>query len=162
MTTKRGFGRLNYVTASPAAFQAMLHLSEHARKSGLDAQLLELMSLRASQINGCAFCIDMHTKDLRAAGVEEQKLYLLSVWRETSLYSPRERAALAWTEALTRLDEGGVPDAIYENVHSEFSESELVDLTIAVVAINGWNRLSIGFQAEAGHYRAGSLKLTEA
>lgn len=157
-----GFGRLNYIAASPGALQAMRALGQQARKSGLDDTLLELLSLRASQLNGCGFCIDMHTKELRAAGVSEQKLYLLSVWRETELYSPRERAALAWTEALTRLGEGCVPDDVYREAKAQFSEAELVDLTISVNEINGWNRLNIAFQAEAGHYRVGSLKTKSA
>lgn len=153
-----GFGRLNYAAVSPGALQAMMKLGEQARKSGLDDTLLELLNLRASQLNGCGFCIDMHTKELRAAGVSEQKLYLLSVWRETALYSPRERAALAWTEALTRLGEGGVPDDVYDEVRAQFNDGELVDLTVAINVINGWNRLNIAFHAEAGHYRVGSLK----
>ena len=156
--TTRNFRRLNYPAASPKALQAMMQLSGHAHAAGFEEELIELVSLRASQINGCAFCIDMHTKELRAAGASEQKLYLLSVWRETSLYSPRERAALAWTEALTRLGEEGVSDAIYDEALAQFGEAGLVDLTAAVVAINGWNRFSIALGAEPGHYKAGSLR----
>ena len=160
--TENQFRRLNHAAASPKALQAMLQLSGHPRKAGLKGDLIELVSLRASQINGCAFCIDMHTKELRAAGASEQKLYLLSVWRETSLYSPRERAALGWTEALTRLGEEGVADETYETALAEFGEAGLVDLTVTVIAINGWNRLNIAFGAEAGHYEAGMLTHLEA
>ncbi|MEN6544042.1 carboxymuconolactone decarboxylase family protein [Parvibaculum sp.] len=155
MTTS-GFGRLNYPAASPGAYRAMLQVSEYV-KGRLGNELVELVSLRASQINGCAFCIDMHTQELRAAGMEERKLYLLSVWREVALYSPRERVALAWTEALTRLTNEGVSDALYEEARSVLGDAELVDLALAVNAINGWNRLSIAFHAAAGHYKAGSL-----
>ena len=111
--------------------------------------------MRASQINGCAYCLDMHSKDARAAGETEQRLYLLDAWRESSLYTERERAALEWTEALTLIGEGHVPDAVYAAVREHFSEEEMVNLTLAVVAINGWNRLSISFRAEAGTYRPG-------
>lgn len=154
MTTS-GFGRLNYPAASPGAYRAMLQVSEYVKRS-LGDELVELVSLRASQINGCAFCIDMHTQELRAAGVEERKLYLLCVWREVALYSPRERAALAWTEALTKLTGEGVPDDLYEEARCAFGDAELVDLTLAVNAINGWSRLSIAFHAMAGHYKAGA------
>lgn len=155
---ERGFRRFNYTVASPKALAAMMKLSGHAHLAGLDPVLLELVSLRASQINGCGFCLDMHTKELRAKDVSEQKLYLLAIWREApELYSPRERAALAWTEALTKLGEHGVPDDVYDGARAAFSEAELADLTIAVIAINGWNRLSIAFGAIAGHYKVGSL-----
>lgn len=157
--TTRSFRRLDYTAASPKALQAMLHLSGHAHKAGLGADLIELLSLRASQINGCGFCIDMHTKELRAAGVSEQKLYLLGVWRETSLYTPRERAALAWTEAVTTLKDGVVPEETYREVLAEFGEAGIADLTVAIVAINGWNRLNIAFDMEVGHYVPGSIKV---
>jgi AhpD family alkylhydroperoxidase len=152
----RGFRRINYPAASPKALQAMMKLSGHAHGT-VDPILLELVNLRVSQINGCGFCLDMHSKELRAKDVPEQKLYLLSVWRETSLYSARERAALAWAEAVTKLGEHGVPDDVYEMARAQFSEAELVDLTIGIVTINGWNRLSVAFGAEAGHYKVGSL-----
>src|SRR5690242_19342049 len=121
-------------------YQAMLALETYVRKSsGLEASLLELVKMRASQINGCAFCLDMHSKDARAAGETEQRLYLLNAWREAPFYTDRERAALAWTEALTLVSETHAPDEIYEAARQQFSEEELVNLTMAVVAINGWN-----------------------
>ena len=147
--------RLDVTRVSPKALQAMLGLQKTVNSSGLERPLLELVKMRASQINGCAYCLDMHSKDARAAGETEQRLYLLDAWRETSLYSERERAALEWTEALTRISEGHVPDAVYDAVREHFSEEELVNLALAVVAINGWNRLSIAFRAEAGKYWPG-------
>ena len=145
--------RIDYSKASPAAFRAMFGLEKVVRGCGLEASLLELVKMRASQLNGCAFCLDMHTKELRADGKSEQKLYLLSAWRESPFYTDRERAALAWTEALTLVAEGHVPDEVYEEVREHFSEKELVDLSLAVVAINGWNRLAIGFRSEVGTYQ---------
>ena len=121
---------------------------------GLDHALLELVKLRASQINGCAHCIDMHTKELRAGGETEQRLYLLDAWRETPLYSDRERAALAWTEAVTLVTEGHVPDDVYQLARAQFDEQELANLTLAIVAINGANRLNIAFRTVPGSYRA--------
>lgn len=135
-TASPGFRRLNYASASPKALQAMLKLSGYPHIAGLDPVLLELFSLGASQINGCGFCLDMLTKELRANDVSEQALYLISVWREApSLYSSREKTALAWTEALTTAGEHGVPDETYQEVRTRFSEAELVDLSIAIVAI---------------------------
>lgn len=132
----------------------MRGLEGHVRQSGLDHRLLELVKTRASQLNGCAFCLDMHTKDARAAGETEQRLYALSAWRETSFYTPAERAALAWTEAVTVLTgEDPVSDAVYTEVRSHFNERQIVDLTLAIVAINGWNRLSIAFRKEPGAYQ---------
>ncbi|HMN21101.1 MAG TPA: carboxymuconolactone decarboxylase family protein [Ottowia sp.] len=145
--------RLEYKDASPKGFQAMLGLEMHARGSGLEHSLLELVKTRASQINGCAYCLDMHTKDARAAGETEQRLYVLPAWRETDFYTPRERAALAWTEAVTRLTNQEVPDEVYEEARRHFGEQEIVDLTLAIIAINGWNRLSIAFRAKAGTYQ---------
>ncbi|HEX7010356.1 MAG TPA: carboxymuconolactone decarboxylase family protein [Phycisphaeraceae bacterium] len=145
--------RINYVKAAPDAIKAMRGLEAYVRQSGLEAGLLELIKLRASQINGCAYCIDMHTKDARARGESEQRLYALTAWRETPFYTDRERAALAWTEALTLIHEGHVPDEVYEQVREQFSEKELVDLTMAVVAINGWNRLAISFRTVPGTYQ---------
>jgi len=115
--------------------------------------LLELVKTRASQINGCAFCIDMHTKDARANGETEQRLYALNAWRETPFYTDRERAALAWTEAVTLISEGHVPEDVFEQARAQFSDEELVNLTVALVAINGWNRLSIAFRVPAGAYQ---------
>jgi len=146
--------RLNYAKASPAAIHAMRGLEEHVRHSGLEASLLELVRLRGSQINGFAYCIDMHTKDARVAGESEQRLYTLSAWRETPFFSERERAALEWTEALTQISQNDVPDDLYERVRPHFSEKELVDLTMAVVAINGWNRLAISFRTVPGTYQS--------
>jgi AhpD family alkylhydroperoxidase len=148
---------LDYAKASPGALRAMLGLEMHGHKAGLEPSLVELVKLRVSQINGCAFCLDMHTKELRAAEETEQRLYLLSAWREAPMYTDREKAALAWGEALTRLPEGGVPDEVFERVRAHFSEAQLVDLTLAIVAINGWNRLNIGFQTPTGTYVAHSV-----
>jgi AhpD family alkylhydroperoxidase len=146
--------RASYLKSAPDVYQAMLGLSEAVQKSGLPRRLVDLVCYRVSQINGCAFCLDMHSKDLRAAGESEQRLYLLSAWREAAhLYDGRERAALAWAEAVTRLVENEVPDAIYEEARSQFSESELSHLTLAIVAINGWNRFNVAFRTSAGNYK---------
>lgn len=150
--------RLDYAKASPGAYKAMLGLETHTAGCGLEPVLTELVKLRVSQMNGCAYCIDMHTKELRAQGETEQRLYLLNAWREAPFYSERETAALAWAEAVTRLPNGEVPEAVYEQVRKRFTESELVDLTLAIIAINGWNRLSIGFRVPAGSYVAKSAK----
>jgi AhpD family alkylhydroperoxidase len=138
---------LNYHKASPGAFQAMRSLESYVRGAGLEPMLLELVRMRASALNGCAYCLDMHSKDARAGGESEQRLYALSAWREAPFYSPRERAALAWTEAVTRLADGPVPEALYEELHRYFSEKEAVDLTLAIIAINGWNRLAAPFRS---------------
>lgn len=133
---------------------AMLGLEKFLHTCGLPLNLLHLVKLRVSQINGCAYCIDMHSKDLRAAGDSEQRLYLLDAWREApSFYTDRERAALAWAEAVTRVTEGHVPDSVYEQARAQFSEQELVNLTLAVTTINAWNRLSIAFRSVAGTYQ---------
>jgi AhpD family alkylhydroperoxidase len=145
--------RIRYSKAAPGAYRAISALEKYVRECGLETSLLELVRLRASQINGCAFCIDMHWKDARAAGESEQRLYSLDAWRETSFYTERERAALAWTEAVTLIANNHIADELYEQVRQHFSEEELVNLTMAVVAINGWNRLSISFRAEAGSYQ---------
>jgi AhpD family alkylhydroperoxidase len=133
--------------AAPAAIKAMMALEAALSASGLDHNLRELMKVRASQINHCAFCIHLHTTDLRKRGESEMRLYMLNAWRESSLYNARERAALAWTEALTLLAETGAPDADYELVKAEFTEAEQVNLTLAIGAINVWNRLQVGFRA---------------
>ena len=140
--------RLDYRKASPAAVQAMLQLQATVQKSGLEPSLIELIKIRASQINKCAFCLHMHTKDARKAGETEERIYLLDAWRESSLYTPRERAALAWTDTLTLVAEMGVSEEVFEEVRAHFSEAEMVDLTLAVVAINGWNRIAIGFNLQ--------------
>ena len=144
----------DFKALAPDAYDAVLALGGIAAKAGLDNKLLELIKLRASQINGCAHCIDMHTKELRADGESEQRLYLLDAWRESPFYSERERAALAWTEALTLVTDGHVPDAVYDEVRAQFSEEELVNLTMAVIAINGANRLNIAFRTVPGSHRA--------
>ena len=145
--------RIQYSKAAPGAYRAMAGLEKYVHECGLEPSLLELVKMRASQINGCAFCLDMHWKDARAAGESEQRLYSLDAWRETSFYTERERAALAWTEAVTLIAENHIADELYEQARRHFSEEELVNLTMAVVAINGWNRLSISFRTEAGSYQ---------
>jgi AhpD family alkylhydroperoxidase len=145
--------RLQYSKVSPEGSRAMSGLERYVRESGLEPSLLELVKLRASQINGCAYCIDMHWKDARAKGESEQRLYGLMAWRETSYYTERERAALAWTETVTLVAETHVPDELYEEARQYFSELELVNLTLAIVAINGWNRLAISFRTEPGTYQ---------
>ncbi len=145
--------RIDHRKASPGAMQAMFGLEHYVHQCGLPENLLHLVKLRVSQINGCAYCIDMHSKDLRAAGETEQRLYLLDAWREAPFYSERERAALAWAEAVTLVTEGHVPDEVYELARRQFSEEELINLTLAVVTINGWNRLSIAFRSVPGAYQ---------
>ena len=148
--------RIEYQKTTPQAVHAMLGLEHYVQGSELEQRLLELVRMRASQMNGCAYCLDMHSKDARAAGETEQRLYLLDAWRESPFYSERERAALAWTEALTRISKTrDVPDALYGEVRKQFNEKELTDLTLAIIAINGWNRLAIPFRSEPGHYRPG-------
>lgn len=145
--------RLSYSAKSPDGFKAMLALNSFAEECGLEHSLLELVKTRASQINGCAYCVDMHTIDARAAGESEQRLYLLSAWREAPFYTDRERAALAWTEAVTLVSETNVPDDVYEESRQHFTEEELVNLTWAIVVINGWNRMSVAFRAQPGQYQ---------
>ena len=145
--------RINLTKASPDAYKAMLGLEKYVEQSGLDPKLLDLIKLRVSQINGCAYCIDMHWKDLRAAGETEQRLYGLDAWRESPYYTGRERAALAWAEAVTLVNVDHVPDKAFEEARRQFNEKELVDLTLGIVAINGWNRLSISFRALPGTYQ---------
>src|SRR5690606_18334726 len=137
--------RIDYKNASPGAFQAMLGLEKQAHQAGIDPVLLELVKTRVSQLNGCAYCLDMHTKAARAAGETEQRLYLVAAWRETAMFSSRERAALAWAESVTLLAGHGISDEAYEAARREFDEKALVDLTLAIVAINGWNRLAVAF-----------------
>lgn len=145
--------RIDIAQAGAGAYKAMGGLEAYVRHSGLERPLLELVRLRASYINGCAYCIDMHSKDARAAGETEQRIYSVPVWRETPFYTPRERAALAWTESVTRIADAGVPDSVYDDAVAQFTEKELADLTMAVVAINGWNRFAIAFRSEAGTYQ---------
>ncbi len=153
--------RLDYKQASPQATKAMMELHAYVHRCGLDHGLLELVKLRASQINGCAHCMDMHTKELRAGGETEQRLYLLSAWRECPIYSARERAALTWTEALTLLHHGEVSDEVYEAVRREFGEEDLVKLTMAIVAINGANRINIAFRTVPGSYQPAARRAAE-
>ncbi|HOF41966.1 MAG TPA: carboxymuconolactone decarboxylase family protein [Candidatus Hydrogenedentes bacterium] len=150
--------RMDYASVAPDAVKAMWGLEKYVHDCGLEPSLLELVKYRASQINGCAFCMDMHTKDARAHGETEQRLYTLSAWHETPFFSDREQAALAWTEAVTNVAQSNVPDEVYERARKQFSEKELVDLTLAIVAINGWNRLSVSFRKEAGTYEPGHYK----
>ena len=154
--------RLDARKVAPAAYQAMLGLEMHVRKSShLEPALLELVRMRASQINGCAYCLDMHSKDAQAEGETEQRLYTLDAWRETPFFTDRERAALAWTEAVTLVAEGHVPDEVYAEAREHFTEEELVNLTMAVVTINAWNRLSIAFRAVPGEYQPVARKKAE-
>ena len=149
--------RINLMQVAPGVLQAMFGLEKQVRQAGLDARLIDLVRMRASQINGCAYCLDMHSKDARAAGETEQRLYGLDAWRETPYYSDCERAALEWTEALTLVAETRVPDDVYDRVRQQFSEDELAHLSLAVVAINGWNRLNVAARTVPGDYVAGSL-----
>ena len=146
--------RISYTKAVPGVRDALLHISEYVHQSGLEESLLGLVFLRASQINGCAFCIDMHWKDLRAMGQSEETLYMLDAWRESPGYTERERAALAWTEAVTLVTAGHVPEDVYAAARRQFSDAELVNLTLAVTVINSWNRMNIAFRVPAGGYRA--------
>jgi AhpD family alkylhydroperoxidase len=144
-------GRTDYISSGLG--RAMLNLQKEVDASGLEHSLLELVKMRASQINGCAYCLDMHSKDARAAGETEQRLYALSAWHEAPFYTPRERAALAWTESVTRVADTHVPDDVYAEVRVHFTEPEIVALTFALVAINSWNRLCVSFRIPAGTYQ---------
>ena len=145
--------RMDYMKIAPDGYKAMSTLESYVCQSGLEHSLLELVKTRASQINGCAFCLDMHTKDARAGGETEQRLYTLSAWQETPFFSDRERAALAWTEAVTRVADTHIPDDVFDLARKHFSEKELADLTLAIVTINGWNRLAIAFRKVPGSYQ---------
>ena len=144
--------RLNYAKIAPDALKGMLELESYVAASGLERSLYELVKTRASQINGCAYCLDMHTKDARKAGETEQRLYAFNAWKETPFYTERERAGLEWTESLTLISENDVPDSLYDSVSKHFNEKEMVALTMAIVAINGWNRLAISFRTVPGTY----------
>jgi AhpD family alkylhydroperoxidase len=150
--------RLNYLKVAPDAYKAMLGLETYLHKCGLEETLLHLVRLRASQVNGCAFCLDMHWKDLRAIGESEQRLYSLDAWRECPYYTERERAALAWTEAVTLVTVGHVADSVYEEVRLRFTEKELADLTLAIGAINAWNRLGIAGRTVPGTYQPPKMR----
>lgn len=150
--------RINIREKGQRAMNALYGLGKYLAKSPINRSLFNLIDFRVSQINGCAFCLDMHSKDLRAEGETEQRLYVLSAWREApSFYTDKERAALAWAEALTELKSTIVPDEIYDEARKYFSEAELIDLTIAVITINGWNRMNIAFGAPVGTYQAGQF-----
>lgn len=138
--------RLNYIKAAPEAAKAMYHLEQFVSQCGLEASLLNLVKLRASLINGCAYCVDMHTQEAIKAGESERRLFAVPVWRETPFFNERERAALAWTEAVTLINETHAPDALYQEVIQHFDEKETVNLTLAIATINSWNRLAIGFR----------------
>ncbi len=153
--------RLDYHHIAPGAVTAMLGVQRYVDGCSLEKKLLELVKLRASEINGCAYCVDMHSKDARALGETEQRLYAVAVWREAPFFSDRERAALAWTESVTLVSQTGVPDGVYELARSQFSEKELMDLTMAIIAINGWNRLAVSFRAVAGTYQPPASAGTE-
>ena len=145
--------RIDYLKSARGAYHAMLGIEHYLQQSGLEESLQNLIKLRVSQVNGCAYCIDMHWKDLRAAGESEQRLYGLDAWEESPYYTDRERAALAWAESVTNIQEGHVPDAVFERVKEVFNEKELADLTLAVTAINSWNRLSIAARTVPGTYQ---------
>jgi len=149
--------RINAYEISKGAAKVLSGFGQYLAKSSIEISLLDLISYRASQINGCAFCLDMHSKDLRAAGETEQRIYGLDAWREAPYYSKRERAALAWTEAVTNVTQGHIPDEIYEEARNQFSENELIDLTLAVIAINSYNRVNIAFRTPAGTYEPGQF-----
>lgn len=144
--------RIEYGKVMPAAIEAMVGLQAAADNAGLESKLVELVKVRASQLNGCAYCLDMHTKDAHSIGEDEQRLHVLAAWREAPFYNQRERAALAWCESLTLLSETGAPDNVYTELTAHFSPEEIVALTLQVVAINGWNRLAVGFRAPVGTY----------
>jgi AhpD family alkylhydroperoxidase len=145
--------RFSYDKAAPGVYKAMTGVEQYLENCELEESLLHLIRLRASQINGCAYCLDMHWKDLCAIGEQEQRLYSLDAWRECPYYTERERAALAWTESVTFITDGHVPDTVYKKAQAHFSEKELADLTLAVAAINAWNRLSIASRTVPGAYR---------
>jgi AhpD family alkylhydroperoxidase len=144
---------MNLTSLSPAGINAMVGLETYLRQCGLEKQLLHLIKFRASQINGCAYCLDMHYRDLRAGGETEQRLACLPAWRECPFYTDRERAALAWTEAVTLVADTHVPDSVYDQARGQFSEKELADLTLAVATINAWNRLSISARTAPGEHK---------
>jgi AhpD family alkylhydroperoxidase len=149
--------RMNAFDKGNKGIKALFSLGTHVRNSSIEQSLQDLIDFRVSQINGCAFCLDMHSKDLRAHGESEQRLYLLSAWREASCYSGRERAALAWSEAVTNLPDRNVPDEIYNQAREQFSEVELIDLTLTVITVNSYNRLNIAFRTPAGDYVPGQF-----
>jgi AhpD family alkylhydroperoxidase len=154
--------RINLYEKNPGILKALYGLNAALAKTSLDESLLNLVHLRASQINGCAFCIDMHAKDLRAEGETEQRIYMLDAWREAPFYDERERAALAWTEAVTLVADGHVPNSVYDEVTSHFTDVEVTELTFAIAAVNVYNRLNIAFRTPAGNYKVGQFKTAAA
>lgn len=150
--------RIDLSKLSPEAYKALLGLEHYLNHSTLEKKLLHLLKLRVSQINGCAYCLDMHWKDLQVEGESEQRMYSLDAWRETPYYTAREKAALSWAEAVTNITNGHVPDAVYEEARQQFSEQELADLTLGVVTINSWNRISIAFRVVPGTYQPPRLQ----
>jgi AhpD family alkylhydroperoxidase len=150
--------RLDYTKASPEAYKAMAQMEGVVRRSGIDPKLLELIKIRASQLNGCAFCIDMHTKDARFKGENEQRIYALDAWRETPFFTEKERAALSWTESLTNIQAGHASDEVYDELSRNFSEEERVNLTLAITTINAWNRIAIGFRLVPGNYQPAAAR----
>lgn len=150
--------RMNIANLAPGAYKAMLGLEQYLANCSIEKKLFHMVKLRASQINGCAFCIDMHWKDLKALGETDQRMYGLDAWEESPYYSERERAAMEWTEAVTNLHQGHVSDAVYDRARGQFSEQELADLTVAVATINAWNRFAIASRTEPGKYQPGSHK----
>lgn len=153
--------RFDYATVAPGVYQAMIGLERYLHESGLEESLLHLIKLRASQLNGCAYCLDMHWKDLKAIGEQDQRLYELDAWEECPFYSDRERAALAWTEAVTRVAESRVSDQVYSEVRKHFSEKEVADLTLAIATINAWNRLAISARAVPGTYQSAKVRMKQ-
>lgn len=149
--------RINFFEKGQDAIKALYGLNGYLAKSQIEKPLLDLMYFRVSQINGCAYCLDMHSKDLRAAGESEQRLFLLNAWREAPFYSNRERAALAWAEAVTKISSADVPDDVYQQARAQFSEEQLVELTMAVIAINSYNRINVSFRTVAGSYQVGQF-----
>lgn len=148
--------RINVFNKGQQAMKTLYGVGAYLAKCSVEQPLLELIKFRVSQINGCAYCLDMHSKDMRANGETEQRLYLLDAWREAPFYSARERAALLWAEALTKITNGDVPDAVYQEASDQFSEQELIDLTMAVITINSYNRINIAFRTPAGSYKPGA------
>ncbi|MFD2873579.1 carboxymuconolactone decarboxylase family protein [Mucilaginibacter ximonensis] len=149
--------RINFFAKGAGAMKALFGLGAYLAKSPIEQKLLHLLYFRVSQINGCAYCLDMHSKDLRAEGETEQRLYMLAAWREGPMYTDRERAALAWAEAITKLNNNDVPDEVYEQVRQQFTDEELVDLTLAITTINTYNRINIAFRVPGGSYRVGEF-----
>ena len=154
--------RVNLIEKGKGAFGALFGVNAYLKKSMIEKNLIELIDYRVSQINGCAYCLDMHSKDLRHGGETEQRIYMISAWHETDLYTPREKAALGWAEAVTELRDRQVSDEVYEAARKEFSDEELVDLTLAVTMINTWNRFNVAFRTRAGSYQPGQWTSTAA